>query len=257
MKIQMKRALLILAFGIPAFACADETVAPSNAPQADEAPVVAKDNVKDRVKVTVTGTVDFAADKGKTIYAEFVSSDKGTRALKEALSAAGYTLAASRDEANLVYVVDGAFQALRPTTQRTAEMRAGEYVENPAPPKTKSGHGPTLKVGGLFTMIVGTVLENAATYSGARDAINLAASGDPDGACLANCDGWKYQQSSVINFKRIEQGEERKVLVISEVVADELVPAVLFQSSLSGLEVAAGIGFGAILGEAPVKTSSM
>lgn len=252
----MKIAFLILALlSLPTVVFAGESPADTAASEMAESPVPQKPTV--HVKVTVSGAVDIVADKAKTIYAEFVSSDKATNALRTAFTAAGYTLASSRVEANVVYVVDGAFQALRPATQRTAEIRAGEYVEKPEPPKTKSGKGPTLVVGDLFTTIVGTIGENLGTLTGVRDAFNNAVVGDPDGKCLANCYNWKYQQSSVINIKRIVQGEERTMTLIAEAITEDLVPSLLFQNSLQGLENAAGIKLDAVLGETPAKTSSL
>lgn len=248
----MKRAFLVLALCIPAIVCAGETPASPEASQPDGAAASAKDDVK----VTVSGAVDFFADKGKKIYAEFVSSPKLTDALRNALTAAGYTLVSIRDEADLVYEADGAFQAMRPATQRTAEIRAGDYAEHPEPLKTKSGRGPTIMFGNPFAMVLGTIAENLATVTGARDAINSAAAGDPDGKCLSNCDGWKYRQRSVINIKRIAQGDEQKMAVVSETIADALAPSLLFQRSLQGLESAAGIKLTVVFEEAPAKTSS-
>ena len=183
-----------------------------------------------------------AADRGKVIYIEFLASPTLTAALRRDLAAAGYQLAASRELASVTYDIDGAFQALRPATGRTAEVRAGVYAEQPGPVATTTGRGPSVMLSlNPVAMLLGTVFSNAGDRTGARDATNAATVGDPDGKCLAKCDGWNYQQRAVVRITRTEGGATDYAAATSMLMAAELQPTQLFSSSLKKLEIHTGI----------------
>ncbi|MFN7570509.1 MAG: hypothetical protein ACK5TK_03480 [Betaproteobacteria bacterium] len=217
----------------------------------EAAPAAAAPLVPPEVKIqlTVPSGFDPKADRNKLLYAEFLASKKLTDSFRAGLVEQGYRLAATREEAAVVYEVDGAFQALRPATQRTAEIRAGEYAENPDELKTVSGRGASVmvSVNPLIT-IIGTILSNVGDGTGARDAINAGAVGDADGKCLAKCEGWVYRQRAVVNLKRSEGAASMHVLAVSSVEARELVPAALLQRCAAELTAATGLppieGFG-------------
>ena len=179
-----------------------------------------------------------AADRGKVIYIEFLASPTLTAALRRDLAAAGYQLAASRELASVTYDIDGAFQALRPATGRTAEVRAGVYAEQPGPVATTTGRGPSVMLSlNPVAMLLGTVFSNAGDRTGARDGTNTATVGDPDGKCLAKCDGWLYRQRASMKVTRTENNSKQTILVISENESPSPTPSKLFESAFSEMNV--------------------
>ncbi|CAJ0902812.1 hypothetical protein R20233_04837 [Ralstonia sp. LMG 32965] len=194
------------------------------------------------VKVDVTGHIDLAADLGRKVYIEFLASPKLTAAARTALLAQGFTLVDAKDQADVIYELDGAFQALRPATRRTAEVRVGDYAENPAPLATKSGRGGSVMLSlNPLAMLIGTIASNVGNATGAQDSVNAATAGDPDGKCLSRCETWRYRQRNVVNLVRKAAGEEQKCAVLATAEDAELLPARLIQSSLDGLGEAVGL----------------
>lgn len=200
-----------------------------------------------QIRTTLTETpagFDLAADRGKAVYVEFLASPATTAALRRDLAAAGFQLAASRELATVTYEIDGAYQAVRPATGRTAEVRAGVYIEQPGPVATTTGRGPSLMLSlNPLAMLLGTVFSNAGDRTGARDATNTAAVGDPDGKCLAKCDGWIYQQRAVVRVVRTEGSESQTASATSTLPAAELQPSQLFNASKLALTRTTGLPF--------------
>lgn len=194
------------------------------------------------VKVAVTGHIDLVADRGRKVFIEFLASPKLTAAARAALLAQGFTLVDVRDQAEVVYELDGAFQALRTATHRTAEIRVGDYAENPAPVPTKSGRGGSVMLSlNPLAMLIGTIASNVGNATGAQDSVNAATAGDPDGKCLAHCETWRYRQRNVVNLVRKASGEEQKCAALATAEDADLLPARLIQSSLDGLGDAVGL----------------
>ena len=194
-----------------------------------------------QIRTTLTETpasLDLAADRGKAVYVEFLASPATTAALRRDLVAAGFQLAASRELATVTYEIDGAYQALRPATGRTAEVRAGVYIEQPGPVATTTGRGPSLMLSlNPLAMLLGTVFSNAGDRTGARDGTNTATVGDPDGKCLAKCDGWLYRQRASMKVTRTENNSKQTILVISENESPSPTPSKLFESAFSEMNV--------------------
>ncbi len=195
-----------------------------------------------QIRTTLTETpagFDLAGDRGKAVYIEFLASPAATAALRRDLAAAGFQLAASRELATVTYEIDGAYQALRPATGRTAEVRAGVYIEQPGPVATTTGRGPSLMLSlNPLAMLLGTVFSNAGDRTGARDATNTAAVGDPDGKCLAKCDGWIYQQRAVVSVVRTENQKSHTATAISTLADQGLKPGALLASGYNLLQIA-------------------
>jgi len=206
------------------YAWADETL--------PDTPQVEQDVSQITAKVSVPPEFDTSGDKTKPLFVEFAASTKLTDELRTALAAEGYQLVGSRDAAVVIYELDGAFQALRPATKRTAEIRAGDFAEKPDSLTTKTGRGRSVMFSlNPIAMIVGTIASNVGDATGARDAVNGATVGDPDGKCLAKCDKWEYRQRAVINLTRIEAGASTKVISVSSINAIALEPGTLFARS--------------------------
>lgn len=231
----MRHLLFAAAFALslPALANPDAT---SNTPDAAATPVSAE------VKVTITGPFDLFADRGRKVFVEFLASQKLTASARSALAAQGFELVDTREQADVVYELDGAFQAQRPATRRTAEIRVGDYAENPAPLATKSGRGGSVMLSlNPLAMLIGTIASNVGNATGAQDSVNAATAGDPDGKCLSRCETWRYRQRNVVNLTRKAAGDEQKCAVLATAEDAELLPARLIQSSFDGLADAVGL----------------
>jgi hypothetical protein len=188
------------------------------------------------------GGFDLTADKGKLLFVEFVASATLTAELRQALEKSGYQLTKIRTLATVTYDLDGAFHALRPATSRTAEIRAGEFAEKPGRVLTKTGRGDSVALSlNPVVMILGTLFSNVGDRSGARDATNIAMAGDPDGKCLAKCDGWTYRQRAVISVLRTETGLTRTTSATGSIAANALQPAALFARCYVDLASATGM----------------
>lgn len=235
---KMRRILLsmVAATSIHAIAADAAAVEPPTVPvvqvDAQPEPVVAN---------RITGSIDIEGDKARTLYVEFLASPSLTRALRAALSAQGYNLVDVLEQADIAYIFDGAFQAMRPATKRTAEIRMGDFVEKPGPLATRSGRGLTVALSlNPFAVIAGTLANVIGNATGAQDAVNSAV-GDPDGKCLTKCDSWAYKQRNTANVARFDHGRQVSVLAsLAEATADALVPSLLMSESMAGLAKHAG-----------------
>jgi hypothetical protein len=219
---------------MPALAT-DQLPAPSSAPVAAPQPAAPVD-------VAVSGAFDVAADLGRTVYVEALASSHLTGVLRDALARRGLSLVASRDQATVVYELDGAFQALRPATQRRADIRLGDYAENPAPLATKSGRGPSVMLSlNPLAILIGTIASNVGNATGAQDSVNAATAGDPDGKCLSKCDEWRYKQRNVVTLTRSGLDGTATCSALATVEDAALRPAELIQTSLDALASAIGL----------------
>lgn len=220
--------------GLPALASSEAV--PDDAPAAVAATTAAE------VKVAITGHIDLSADRGRKVFIEFLASPKLTAAARASLVSNGFELVDTREQADVVYELDGAFQALRPATRRTAEVRVGDYAENPASLATTSGRGGSVMLSlNPLAMLIGTIASNVGNATGAQDSVNATTAGDPDGKCLSRCETWRYRQRNVVNLMRKEGGAEQKCSVLATTEDAELLPSRLIQSSLAGLKDAAGL----------------
>lgn len=219
---------------MPALAT-DQLPAPSSAPVAAPQPAAPVD-------VAVSGAFDVAADLGRPVYVEALASSHLTGVLRDALARRGLSLVASRDQATVVYELDGAFQALRPATQRRADIRLGDYAENPAPLATKSGRGPSVMLSlNPLAILIGTIASNVGNATGAQDSVNAATAGDPDGKCLSKCDEWRYKQRNVVTLTRSGLAGTATCSALATVEDAALRPAELIQTSLDALASAIGL----------------
>src|SRR5690606_26544438 len=86
----------------------------------------------------------FMPDLGRRLYVEFVGSPTETAHLRNRLQAMGHTLAASREEAEVVYLVEGEYAIPETKRYEGVTMNLGELLNAPdkpipAPEKKLSG----------------------------------------------------------------------------------------------------------------------
>jgi len=235
----MRRQIVTLACALLGPVAHAETEQGSDPAAASEAPAT-----------SVKCQLDIGADQGRAVFVQVMASPKLTAAARHALELRGILAVESRDQAEIVYEIDGAFQALRPATRRTAEVRLGDYAEQGAPLATKSGRGASVMLSlNPLAMLLGTLGSNVGNLSGAQDVVNTTAVGDPDGKCLVRCDGWRYKQRSVATLKRRELDKEQRCTAMSYADAQALDPERLFRSSLEALGTALGLGSAGLVSE--------
>jgi hypothetical protein len=226
----MRKLLIPMLLAAATAAWAESAQTDASSPVA-QAPAAAP-SIKNRL----VGKIAPEGDNGRKLYVEFNDSPALSKALQDAFRAQGYELADSKVQADIAYIFDGAFQAMRPATNRTAEIRLGEYAEHPEALKTKSGRGFSVALGlNPLAVVAGTVLQNVGNATGVQDAVNSAV-GDPDGKCLAKCDQWAYKQRATVNIERYADGRRASVIAsVSETTEDGLDPDGLILASLQGL----------------------
>lgn len=211
-----------------------------------QAAVVASPTSATAFKNRLVGKIAPEGDKARKLYIEFNDSPALSKALQDTFKAQGYELADTKEQADIAYIFDGAFQAMRPATNRTAEIRLGEYAEHPEALKTKSGRGFAVALGlNPLAVVAGTVLQNVGNATGVQDAVNSTV-GDPDGKCLAKCDQWAYKQRATVNIERYTDGKRASVIAsVSETTEDSLDPDGLILASLQGLSQRLGLDLAA------------
>lgn len=233
----MKKVLIAGMMAACGAVWADEVQAPSPAGVASQA-----EQAKATATVANPDGVSIEHDKDKALFVEFVASGRLTEELRSALKAQGFKVVDSKAEAAVVYELDGAYQALRPATSRTAEVRAGEFAEKPESLKTKTGRGGSVVLSlNPFVMLFGTIFSNLGDRSGARDATNAATAGDPDGKCLAKCEGWVYKQRAVLNVTRKEGEKVAKASATAVMEAHGLEAEKMFNLAASEVSRVAGL----------------
>ncbi len=73
----------------------------------------------------------FSPDQGKALYVEFVDSPTETRRLREWLASRGHRLAETREEADIVYLVEGEFAIPESKLHEGLAKSFGALLENP------------------------------------------------------------------------------------------------------------------------------
>ena len=84
-------------------------------------------------------------------------------------------------------------------------------------------------------------MSNVGDRTGLRDAMNEAVSNDPDGKCLAKCEGWEYRQRAVVSVRRVEAGTTAKTAATSTAQARELEAAALLGRAATELSRFSGL----------------
>lgn len=187
--------------------------------------------------VQVNGSLS-PTEPGARVLVEFVGSPKMTEALAQSFGKAGFAVVAERKQADVVFIVDGEFVAMRPKTRRTARVPVGEFFEKGGEVKTNSGRGPTLAIGANSVLTAATTaVVSAGNLFGIRDGFNSTVSGDPDGVCAPDCSGWAYQQKAEVRVKRVDRvsGENTVATATARTEDKDLKAAVLFDAGISTL----------------------
>lgn len=126
-----------------------------------------------------------AQDKGRKIFVEFVGGQKLSERLRKAFANAGYTLADSPVDADVVYQFDGEY-SVRPENGRNGVLESvGAYCDNPvtiAPPTAPAGAEIKNAVGGFMAALAGIPrAPTANTTGGFKQSVLVVANRRIDG----------------------------------------------------------------------------
>lgn len=184
------------------------------------------------VTIQSTQNIDTALyqdDKGKSVYVEFLDSEKLTKHVRKSFQDAGYQLANDPSAAQVTYRFDGAFQGFRKITARLGEIKAGPYYEKPKVKTTKINKSFGMLFGlNPIAMVGGSILMNIGIRTSLHDNFN-SMFGDPDGICLGECVHMKYAQRGVLRIRRTEGGQELIDAYIADANEKQLLAGELFQ----------------------------
>ena len=181
-------------------------------------------------------------DMGRDVWVEYADSEAAAAVIRERLNRAGHRVAGSKAAAAVVYLVEGGYEAVRPATGRSAKISAGVYLERPESFTTRTGRGASAVVSANpVAALIGTIISNLGDRTGARDSMNQATTGDPDGKCLAKCDGWKYAQRAALMVTRREGDSVVCVRASASMVEEELAPKLMLERCAVQLRLSTGL----------------
>jgi hypothetical protein len=163
----------------------------------------------DQIKVDV--------DKGKRVFVNVVGSPLLTTRLRKAFSMSGLTLAPSRENADVIYELEGNFIAKISSNGRIGEISLAGYAERPSD---------------LVARVPGRSPET--------DAKEIEATGKPDGNVLFIAPA--YEQNSYVTLTRTEGGNKTTTTVRAHNEEDYLmIPNYMFQFSIDLLVKQVGL----------------
>jgi hypothetical protein len=188
---------------------------------------------------------DLAADKDKTIIVAFKGNANLTKQLDQSFSAAGFHTTTVLDQADVIYVIDGTYQAVRQLTGRVGATTAAKYFDNPKPPKPVRG-GSILLLSNMnpTAFLAGNALDLIGDTVGLADKFN-SMFGDPDGVCVYKCERWRYEQRAVLRVMRRQMRPEKESTKINAYIATTvnlaLLPGALFEQAQTLLIAETGL----------------
>lgn len=194
----------------------------------------------------IDGRLDVWTDLDRVVYVEAAGSPVLTAAMRRVFSESGFIVASDRTHAEVVLILDGGFDAMRPGTGRAATISLGDYAERPDSLRTvRNPNGKAIEVMPEPTKAIqATIVSNLSGKIGVKDFFNSLL-GDPDGFCLtkANCERWAYVQSARVRMDRLVGGvalAADSVAATSTTTDAKLKPATLLGGSFGALWHAIG-----------------
>lgn len=133
------------------------TVATGTAQGAGTEPVAATGPLADVPAASTPGVPPmdaFSLDRGKKVYVEFEGSPTQTRKLRENLAARGHILTEKRDNADVVYLFDGAYVVPENKQYDGIRVSAGTLLENPDKPIAAPEKKLTGSIGSGFSKFI-------------------------------------------------------------------------------------------------------
>ena len=168
----------------------------------------------------------FMPDLGRKIYVEFVGSPSETQFLKNRLQAMGHTLVESREEAEVVYLVEGEYYIPGTKRYEGVTMSLGELLESPE----KAIPEPSKKLSGGLAAGVSKLMMLAAAGQGQ----NIPAGAAPK-------EGVYQQETLLVIARQPKDGKETRFSVVKSVESADLLGAKLAAQTRDDIYAALGL----------------
>lgn len=179
-------------------------------------------------KATGAAADAFSPDIGKKIYVEFQDSPTQTRKLRDALVARGHALADKREDADVVYLIDGEYVVPENKQYQGVRLSAGNLLENP----DKLIPVPEKKLMGSIGSGVGTLFLVMAAAQGAKV---------PQGAMPKEQTGFS-QEALLVIARQPKNGAETRLSVMKNTDSLVMAGASLVKDADEEMLVRLGIG---------------
>lgn len=168
----------------------------------------------------------FSPDLGKKVWIEFVGSPAETARLRNRLQALGHTLAASREEAEVVYLVEGEYAIPETKSHEGVTINLGELIDAPDKPIP----APSKKLSGTLASGVSKFL-----------LVMASAQGQDVPADALPKDGVFRQEALLVIARQPKEGKETRFSVVKTVESADLMGAKLAVESRDNLYAALGL----------------
>jgi len=169
----------------------------------------------------------FTPDLGRRLYVEFVGSPSETEKLKTRLRAMGHTLVESKDEAEVVYLIEGEYSIQETRLHDGVTLSIGELLETPDKPIPT----PKKKLTGTLSLGLSKLMLGVAAAQGAQV---------PNGAIPQ--EGVYPQESLLVIARQPKGGKETRFHVLKHIKSEILDGAGLAKTSRDELYAALGLG---------------
>jgi preprotein translocase subunit YajC len=168
----------------------------------------------------------FTPDLGRKLYVEFVGSPSETEKLKTRLRAMGHTLVESKDEAEVVYLMEGEYSIQENRLHDGVTLSIGDLLETPDKPIPT----PKKKLTGTLSLGLSKLMLGVAAAQGAQV---------PNGAIPQ--EGVYPQESLLVIARQPKGGKETRFHVLKHIESEILDGAGLAKTSRDELYAALGM----------------
>ena len=168
----------------------------------------------------------FVPDLGRRLYVEFVGSPTETAHIRNRLQAMGHTLAASREEAEVVYLVEGEYTIPETKRYEGVTMNLGELLNAPDKPIL----APEKKLSGTLASGVSKFMLVMASAQGQNVPVNALPK-----------EGVYPQEVLLVIARQPKNGKKTRFSVVKSVESADLVGAKLAAQARDDLYAALGL----------------
>jgi hypothetical protein len=169
----------------------------------------------------------FTPDLGRKLFVEFEGSPTETEKLKTRLRTMGHTLVESKDEAEVVYLIEGEYSIQETRLHDGVTLSIGELLETPDKPIPT----PKKKLTGMLSLGLSKLMLGAAAAQGAQV---------PNGTISQ--EGVYLQESLLVIARQPKGGKETRFHVLKHIKSEVPDGAGLAKTSRDELYAALGLG---------------
>lgn len=168
----------------------------------------------------------FTPDLGRRIFIEFVGSSEETSKLRQRLAANGHRVVETKEDADVVYIVEGEFSIPETKNHEGMTLAFGNLLQSP----DRAIEPPAKKITGTLSQGLSRFLLGAA-----------AAQGQPAPAGAAQKSGGYQQEALLVIARQPKDGKETRHSVFKSANSESIMAATLAQELVGELYVALGI----------------